>query len=92
MHVRIEVAVVGSGGSSSDDLHDWSESRPWISKHHLVRTPFASHTEDFGRMCRRISGRSIGLVLGSGGARGLAHLGAINALLEEVGVTYLLYI
>lgn len=29
---------------------------------------------DFSRLARRICGRSIGLVLGGGGARGLAHL------------------
>jgi lysophospholipid hydrolase len=36
-------------------------------------------------MCRRVTGLSIGLVLGAGGARGLAHLGVIRAL-EEAGV------
>mgnify|MGYP001462572333 CR=1 FL=1 len=29
---------------------------------------------DFSRLARRICGKSIGLVLGGGGARGLAHL------------------
>ena len=29
---------------------------------------------DFSRLARRISGKSIGLVLGGGGARGIAHL------------------
>ncbi|VEU39520.1 unnamed protein product [Pseudo-nitzschia multistriata] len=37
-------------------------------------------------MCRRVSGRSVGLVLGAGGARGIAHLGVIRAL-KEAGVT-----
>lgn len=32
------------------------------------------HANDFFRLARRICGRSIGLVLGGGGARGLAHL------------------
>lgn len=36
-------------------------------------------------MARRITGQAIGLVLGGGGARGLAHLGVIKAL-NEVGV------
>jgi lysophospholipid hydrolase len=32
------------------------------------------HTNDFARLARRICGRSIGLVLGGGGARGIAHI------------------
>jgi lysophospholipid hydrolase len=72
--------------SVSDQLNNWSESRKWIAGHHLVRAPFERYRIDFRRMSRRISGRSVGLVLGGGGARGLAHLGVIRALLEE-GVT-----
>ncbi|KAL3921191.1 MAG: hypothetical protein SGILL_002874 [Bacillariaceae sp.] len=72
--------------SVSDQLNNWSESRKWIAGHHLVRAPFLRYRIDFLRMSRRISGRSVGLVFGGGGARGLAHLGVIRALLEE-GVT-----
>ncbi|THV06596.1 patatin-domain-containing protein [Dendrothele bispora CBS 962.96] len=43
------------------------------------------HTNDFSRLARRICGRSIGLVLGGGGARGISHLGFIRAL-EEYGI------
>ncbi|KAJ7654724.1 hypothetical protein B0H17DRAFT_1099713 [Mycena rosella] len=43
------------------------------------------HTNDFSRLARRICGKSIGLVLGGGGARGIAHIGLIRAL-EEYGV------
>jgi len=32
------------------------------------------HINDFSRLARRICGRSIALVLGGGGARGIAHL------------------
>lgn len=32
------------------------------------------HTNDFSRLARRICGKSIGLVLGGGGARGISHL------------------
>ena len=53
---------------------------------HLVRAPFQDHFQDFNRMCRRITGQSIGLVLGAGGARGLAHLGVIRAL-NEAGIS-----
>ncbi|KAJ6520332.1 hypothetical protein C8R45DRAFT_954806 [Mycena sanguinolenta] len=43
------------------------------------------HINDFSRLARRICGKSIGLVLGGGGARGIAHLGLIRAL-EEYGI------
>ncbi|CAG8775356.1 28059_t:CDS:2, partial [Racocetra persica] len=40
---------------------------------------------DFSRLARRLCGKSVGLVLGGGGARGIAHVGVIKAL-EEAGV------
>lgn len=39
------------------------------------------HMNDFSRLARRICGKSIGLVLGGGGARGVAHL-VSNALTD----------
>lgn len=38
---------------------------------------------DIRRFCRIITHQAIGLVLGGGGARGFAHVGAVKALLEE---------
>lgn len=40
---------------------------------------------DFARLARRLLNRSIGLVLGGGGARGFAHAGIIRAL-DEAGI------
>lgn len=40
---------------------------------------------DFSRLARRLTGRSIGLALGGGGARGIAHIGIIQAF-EEAGI------
>ena len=40
---------------------------------------------DFHRLARRLCGKSVGLVLGGGGARGIAQIGVIRAL-EEAGV------
>ena len=51
-------------------------------RHHQVRHGNAT---DFQRAARRISDRAVGLVLGGGGARGLAHIGVLQAL-EESGV------
>jgi len=93
-NVKIEMVVVQSslaqemslaGEHASDDVNNWSESRPWITKHHLCRMPFSEHVKDIQRMCRRVTGQSIGLALGGGGARGLAHLGVIKAL-NEAGI------
>jgi lysophospholipid hydrolase len=36
------------------------------------------HTNDFARLARRICGKSIGVVLGGGGARGISHLASIS--------------
>ena len=38
--------------------------------------------DDLARLSRRVSGRAIGLVLSGGGARGLAHIGVIERLLD----------
>ena len=45
-------------------------------------TPFKG---DFYRLARRLCGKSIGLVLGGGGARGISQVGLIRAL-EEAGI------
>ena len=41
--------------------------------------------DDIRRLCRILLGKSIGLVLGGGGAKGFAHIGIIRAL-EEHGI------
>ncbi|KAI2786934.1 Lysophospholipase nte1 [Penicillium oxalicum] len=46
------------------------------------QTPFKG---DFHRLARRLCGKAVGLVLGGGGARGIAHVGVIKAL-EEAGI------
>ncbi|KAI8823453.1 uncharacterized protein EV422DRAFT_565397 [Fimicolochytrium jonesii] len=40
---------------------------------------------DFARLARRLLSKSVGLVLGGGGARGISHIGVIRAL-EEAGI------
>lgn len=61
------------------------EKYEWISCFHNVQFPFEEHQSDFLRLCRRITGNAVGLVLGGGGARGLAHIGVLQAL-EECGI------
>jgi len=55
-------------------------------RHHFVQTdPDRIFADDVARMIRRLTGRSVGVVLSGGGARGFAHLGALAAL-REAGV------
>lgn len=49
--------------------------------HHIRKQKQA----DFERLARIVSNRAIGLVLGGGGAKGIAHIGVIRAL-EEAGI------
>ena len=43
---------------------------------------FMTRHSDCARLARRLTGTSVGLVLGGGGARGISHVGAIQALTE----------
>lgn len=45
-----------------------------------VRT---NNKQDLARLCRFLTDSAVGLVLGGGGARGLAHIGVIKALEEQ---------
>ncbi|KAK4204197.1 hypothetical protein QBC40DRAFT_312410 [Triangularia verruculosa] len=47
--------------------------------------PEAPYKGDFHRLARRLCGKSVGLVLGGGGARGIAQIGIIRAM-EEAGI------
>lgn len=49
---------------------------------HDPRPQRLPHTNDFSRLARRICGKSIGLVLGGGGARGISHL--VNNYIESL--------
>ncbi|SPO44833.1 related to NTE1 - Serine esterase [Moesziomyces antarcticus] len=59
-----------------------------LQRYRKTKTPLSAsgrphHASDFARLARRLCGKSIGLVLGGGGARGCAHLGVIRALEER---------
>lgn len=56
----------------------WFSGRQVAAHHHLRM----DNRDDWQRLARRLTGRSIALVLGGGGARGNAHTGVIRALLE----------
>ena len=70
----------------------WIQNRASIQHHIHVRIyPNDVHFDggdrrsDVSRLARWITGKQIGLTLGGGGARGLAHLGVLKAL-DEAGI------
>jgi EmrB/QacA subfamily drug resistance transporter len=61
----------------------WAELLDPIESH-VIRT--TSWDEDIGRMARRLSGRSVGIVLSGGGARAFSHIGVLEELMAA-GIT-----
>ncbi len=59
----------------------------WLDARSLHRHLHAreGHEGDAARVARTLAGRSLGLVLGAGGARGFAHIGVLRAM-GELGV------
>jgi NTE family protein len=57
----------------------WLAQRPWVSEAIHVRRGDTAH---MARLARLVTGNAIGLVLGSGGARGLSQAGVFRALCE----------
>lgn len=64
------------------EIQKYTSRRVHRSPIYSAESPFKG---DFHRIARRLCGKSIGLVLGGGGARGIAHVGIIRAL-EEAGI------
>jgi predicted acylesterase/phospholipase RssA/CRP-like cAMP-binding protein len=77
---RRELVLLTNGGAPSGTA-DWL-ARVSVSAHHHLDLRVPHH---YDRLARMLTGRAIGLVLGGGGARALAHIGVIRAL-EEAGI------
>ena len=75
------VRVHENDGAPPSGTSDWLDSRHVRDWHH-VRDGVP---QDFQRLARLLTGRAFGLVLGGGGARGLAHVGVIRAI-QEIGI------
>ncbi|MBW2389480.1 MAG: cyclic nucleotide-binding domain-containing protein [Deltaproteobacteria bacterium] len=58
---------------------EWLRLRS-VHEHHHIRQGVPA---DLARLARVLSGNAVGLVLGGGGARGFAHIGAFRALFEQ---------
>lgn len=81
-HISAErslVIVQPSGMLRATDTTRFLSQRSGIRHFHVRR----HSKEDLARVARILTGTSIGLVLGGGGARGMAHIGVIQALLEH---------
>ncbi len=63
------------------DTARWLTGRS-LERHYHVRE---GNLQDAGRLVRFLTGRALGVVLGGGGARGLAHLGVLRAF-EELDI------
>lgn len=79
---RYELVLVHpAGGGSPEATAAWT--RAWdAGTHHHLREGAPADAE---RLVRSLTGRTVGLVLGGGGARGFAHIGVIRAL-REAGI------
>jgi len=64
-----------------DDVAAWTQ-RAGLRAHHIV--PLETQLrETAGRIARRLTGQSLGLVLSGGGARAFSHIGVLQALEAE---------
>lgn len=80
--VRCELVLLSANsGTPPNNTAAWREAFA-VNGHHHVRL---DNGEDVCRLARLLIGRGVALVLGGGGARGYAHVGAIKAL-EEAGI------
>ncbi|KAI4167734.1 MAG: hypothetical protein LQ343_006976 [Gyalolechia ehrenbergii] len=64
------------------EIQKYTSRRIRQSPLYSADTPFKG---DFHRLARRLCGKSVGLVLGGGGARGISQIGVIRAL-EDAGI------
>jgi NTE family protein/lysophospholipid hydrolase len=74
------VLVHQSGAQPPAGTRRWLDARPEVSDHIHLRW---DGDGDVQRLARVLAGRSVGLVLGGGGARGFAHIGLLRALAES---------
>jgi NTE family protein/lysophospholipid hydrolase len=78
---KVLVLLHPNGSKQPGGTAAWLDER-CLRGHYHVRW---DREADFGRLARILSNRAIGLVLGGGAAKGIAHIGVIKAL-EEKGI------
>ena len=84
---RRDRAYLLQNGSKTSDLKRYREIMDVMEDNLVCLAPHALKIDDsrkaLGGISRFLSGKSIGLALGGGGARGFAHLGIIKVLEQE---------
>jgi CRP-like cAMP-binding protein len=75
----VELVMLRSSTAPPKYTGAWLECGQFKAHHHIVW----NDKQDCARLTRRVQGKSWGLVLGGGGARGLSHIGTIQALHEN---------
>jgi predicted acylesterase/phospholipase RssA/CRP-like cAMP-binding protein len=76
---RTELVLLQPPGTAPQGTAKWIEPTKITAHHHVT----IDDDRQFARLVRRITGEAWGLVLSGGGARGIAHIGVIQALLEN---------
>ncbi|HMK85014.1 MAG TPA: patatin-like phospholipase family protein [Steroidobacteraceae bacterium] len=71
-----EILLVHRSGRASCAAREWLTGQKCRRLHHV------HGMEDVARATRLMTGRSVGLVLSGGGARGFAHIGVLRAVKE----------
>jgi NTE family protein len=71
-----EMVLVHRAAHRPQRTREWLVAQPCRRVHHV------HGREDVARLARLTTGRSVGLVLSGGGARGFAHIGVLRALSE----------
>ncbi len=76
-----QILVLLHDTGEPSDTAKWLDGRQVDQHYHVYR----GSKNDYSRLARCISGTGVGVVLGAGGARGLAHIGVLRAM-EEIGI------
>lgn len=98
-YARKDLVLLHAHGAAPARTRDWLVERRLTAHHHCARLPAGvdapcSHggavphaskdsDDDVGRIARIICGRAVAVVLGGGGARGLAHVGLLETMHEK---------
>ncbi len=76
---RLELVLLRRASTPPAGSSAWLESARYATHHHVA----LGNEENYKRLVRRLAGNAWGLVLSGGGARGLAHIGVIRAIIDS---------